>query len=184
MNRWLTSMLGAVFCLPLAVGAGNATLAGESKQTAYNLRSHCHTCLRLVPSEQSNQQGNPIYLLEVYHNGKHYYTFEAVAGRAYTQTRNRDRSGTEAPLPDGKYTVSNHSVPGTLAEVGGRFIPVSPRFRTGRTALGIHYDPSYNLANGEDGTAGCIGLATRGDFETLRHFIVTYQPQLLIVDIQ
>lgn len=183
MNRRLASMLVTAFLLPL-LGVNNSTLAGESKQMAYNPSRHCHTCLRLVPSGYTNQQGNPIYSLEAYYNGKHYYTFEALTGRAYTQIRNRHRAGTEAPLPDGKYKVSPYSVLGTLAEVGGRFIPVSPQFRTGRSALGIHYDPSYNLANGEDGTSGCIGLTTKENFEILRHFIATYQPQLLIVDIQ
>ena len=71
-----------------------------------------------------------------------------------------------------------------MVEVGGRFLPVYPRFSTGRTALGIHYDPSYNKGNGEDGTAGCIGLSSRQNFATLLSFVETHKPQLLIVDIQ
>ncbi|MEA5511576.1 L,D-transpeptidase [Crocosphaera sp. UHCC 0190] len=160
------------------------TLAAETKQTNYQINQECQTCLRLIPSGIINQQKNPIYLLEVYHQGQHLYTFETVSGRNYTQNRNRHQSGTEAPLPDGKYTISSRSIPGTIVEAGGRFIPVKAQFRTGRSALGIHYDPSYNKNNGEDGTSGCIGLTTRTNFETLRQFIETYRPQLLIVDIQ
>ena len=47
---------------------------------------------------------------------------------------------------------------GTHPEVGGRFLPIEPLFPTGRYALGIHYDPSFQKTNGEDGTVGCIAL--------------------------
>lgn len=155
-----------------------------TKQDFNKSVQQCNTCLRLIPSGQLNQQRNPIYLLEIYSQGQLKETFPTVVGRSYTQTRNRHQAGTESPLPDGKYTVSSYSVPGTIPEVGGRFIPIQPQFRTGRSALGIHYDPSYNKNNGEDGTAGCIGLTTRENFNKLRQFIENHHPQLLIVDIQ
>ncbi|GBF81542.1 L,D-transpeptidase [Aphanothece sacrum] len=183
INRLLRVLLGTIFLIPL-MGEGTTVIAGEYSQTAYNSTDNCYTCLRLVPSNKKNQQANPIYILEVYHQGQPIYTFETVTGRAFTQTRNRHRAGTDSPLPDGKYRISSSSVWGTLAEVGGRFIPIKPQFRTGRSSLGIHYDPSYNRANGEDGTSGCIGLTNRQNFEILRQFIETYKPQLLMVDIQ
>ncbi|MEM8780749.1 MAG: L,D-transpeptidase, partial [Cyanobacteria bacterium P01_G01_bin.49] len=138
-----------------------SSLVRQTKQDFNKGNQPCNTCLQLIPSGKLNQQKNPIYLLEIYYQGQLKETFLTVVGRSYTQTRNRDQAGNESPLPDGKYTVSSYSVPGTIPEVGGRFIPVQPQFRTGRSALGIHYDPSYNKNNGEDGTAGCIGLTTR-----------------------
>jgi hypothetical protein len=143
----------------------------------------CQTCLYLTPSGRYNAQNNPIYTLEVYRNGQRLYEFDTVVGRWNTQRRNRHVGGTEAPLPDGQYKVSDRSVPGTIPEVGGRFISIYPQFPTGRQGLGIHYDPSYNLANGEDGTSGCIGLTSKAHFATLQHFIETYHPRQLIVDI-
>ena len=182
MNLWQLPLLVLLILLPLI--EKNSIFAAENKQHSNRINQQCNTCLRLIPSGKLNQQNNPIYLLEIYHQGQLKATFETVAGRYFTQTRNRHQAGNESPLPDGKYTISRYSVPGTIAEVGGRFIPVYPQFRTGRSALGIHYDPSYNKNNGEDGTAGCIGLTTREDFSKLQRFIESNHPQLLIVDIQ
>lgn len=164
-------------------------VAGEREATTA-IRSipptPCDTCLLFVNERAGrfNNISNPLYTLKAYKNGRLIYTFDAVAGRWNTQTRNRHRSGTEAPLPDGNYQVAGRSVPGTIAEVGGKFLPVYPLFQTGRTALGIHYDPSYNQLNGEDGTSGCIGLTNRADFEQILRFIEFNRPKTLIVDLQ
>ncbi len=183
MTRWLFSSLILGLLSPLMT-ANHLGITAEPQQIAYNTAQPCNNCLHLVPSGMTNQQNNPIYLLKVYHQGQLLYTFQTVSGRHFTQKRNRHQAGTEAPLPDGNYRISSHSVPGTLVEVGGRFLPVYPRFSTGRSALGIHYDPSYNKNNGEDGTAGCIGLSSRQNFATLLSFVRSHKPQLLIVDIQ
>jgi hypothetical protein len=53
-----------------------------------------------------------------------------------------------------------------------------------RTALGIHYDPSYNKRNGEDGTSGCIGLTSQDDFNQILSFVETNRPKTLIVNLQ
>jgi hypothetical protein len=98
--------------------------------------------------------------------------------------RNRHQAGTEAPLPDGKYQVAKTSVAGTIPEAGDRFLAIQPLFRTGRSALGIHYDPSFEKNNGEDGTSGCIGLTNRGDLDFVLNYVRTYRPQYLEVKIQ
>jgi hypothetical protein len=63
---------------------------------------------------------------------------KTVSGRFNTQNRDRNLAGTEAPLPNGKYSVAKHYIAGNNPEVGGRFLSLSPRFSTGRSALGIH----------------------------------------------
>jgi L,D-transpeptidase catalytic domain len=152
--------------------------------TAY-LPTPCNTCLRLIKDSggRKNSLGNPIYKLEAYLNGKQYYSFDAVTGRAFTQNRNRHQSGTEAPLPNGSYSVSSKIIPGSIYEAGETFLPVSPHFQTGRSALGIHYDPSFNKNNGEDGTSGCIGLTSKENRDLINRFASQYHPQLLIVEI-
>ena len=140
--------------------------------------------MSLEPTGLINNQGNPLYHLNLYVKGELVQQYLTVTGRAYTQNRNRNTSGTEAPLPDGDYTVSFNTVPATHVEVGDRFLPIQPTFRTNRTFLGIHYDPSYEKTNGEDGTAGCIALTNRGDFSKLLQYISSYRPQYLTVDIQ
>ena len=139
--------------------------------------------MTLTPTGETNALNNPLYKLRLYANGKLVDSFITVSGRNYTQTKNRDRSGTEAPLPDGKYTVSKSAIPGTIAEAGDRFLPIQPQFTTGRTALGFHVDPSFEKDNGEDGTAGCIGLVSRDDLDKLLTFVSTYNPKFLDVKI-
>lgn len=127
--------------------------------------------MTLTPTGQTNALNNPIYTLNLYANGKLVDSFLTVSGRTHTQNRNRHRRGTEAPLPDGKYTVAKSTIPGAIAEAGDLFLPIKPRFKTGRSALGFHVDPSFNKDNGEDGTAGCIGLIAREDLDKLLSFV-------------
>lgn len=140
--------------------------------------------MTLVPMGLTNTLGNPLYELRLYANGQLVGTYKTVVGRAHTQTRNRHQSGTEAPLPDGTYRVARTTVPGTIVEAGDRFLSIEPLFHTGRSALGIHYDPSYEKRNGEDGTSGCIGLTNRADLDLVLNYVRTYQPQYLQVAIQ
>lgn len=140
--------------------------------------------MTLTPTGRTNSLGNPLYQIGLYANGQFVGTYFAVSGRAYTQNRNRNQSGTQAPLPDGMYRVARSAVSGSNPEVGGRFLPIQPLFRTGRTALGIHYDPSFEKNNGEDGTEGCIALTNRWELDDLLNYIRTYQPEYLEVKLQ
>lgn len=140
--------------------------------------------MTLTPTQTKNVLGNPIYELRLYANGQLMGTYETVTGRANSQNRNRHQSGTEAPLPDGQYQVASAAVAGTHSEVGGRFLPIEPLFPTQRFALGIHYDPSYQKNNGEDGTEGCIALTNKPDLDQVLQYVYTYQPQYLDVKLQ
>ncbi|BAY82366.1 hypothetical protein NIES267_18450 [Calothrix parasitica NIES-267] len=139
--------------------------------------------MTLIPTGQTNTQNNPLYRLSLYADGKLVHSFVSVSGRSITQDRNRHQSGTEAPLPDGKYTVATSAIPGSIAEAGDRFLPIQPKFQTGRSALGFHVDPSFERSNGEDGTAGCIGLTNREDLDKLLNFVATHKPKFLDVKI-
>ena len=140
--------------------------------------------LTLKPTGRTNALGNPLYQLRLYANGQLIGTYTTVSGRAFTQNRNRNRAGTEAPLPNGNYKVSKTSIPGTIAEAGERFLPIQPLFQTGRSALGIHYDPSFEKANGEDGTSGCVALTNKSDLDQVLNYVRTYQPKYFKVNIQ
>lgn len=135
------------------------------------------------PTGKKNAVGNPIYLLHLYADGELIRTYQTVTGRSHTQYRNRHKSGTEAPLPNGKYKVAKTPIPGTIREAGSLFLPIQPLFSTGRSALGIHYDPSFEKRNGEDGTSGCIGLVSQSELNQLLKYVREYQPKYLKVDI-
>lgn len=168
----------------------NKEVSEKAKQKNYNsevqLAATFNTdnYITLEPTGRTNALGNPLYQLRLYANGQPIGTYPAVSGRASTQNRNRNRAGTEAPLPDGNYKVSKTSIPGTIAEAGERFLPIQPLFQTGRSALGIHYDPSFEKANGEDGTSGCVALTNKRDLNQVLNYVRTYQPKYLKVNIQ
>jgi hypothetical protein len=140
--------------------------------------------MTLTPTEKANSLGNPLYELHLFANGQLVGSYMTVSGRAYTQNRNRNTSGTEAPLPDGRYKVATVVTRGSTPEAGDRFLSIQPLFTTGRSSLGIHYDPSFEKNNGEDGTSGCVGLTNREDLSLVLEYVHTYNPQFLDVAIR
>jgi hypothetical protein len=156
---------------------------GDMRKNSVAL-SQTGSYMTLTPTGFTNALGNPIYELRLYVNGNAIASYNTVAGRAYTQNRNRHQAGTEAPLPDGKYRVAKTSVAGTIPEAGDRFLAIQPLFRTGRSALGIHYDPSFEKNNGEDGTSGCIGLTNLVELDEMLNYVRIHRPQYLEVNIQ
>ena len=137
----------------------------------------------LEETGQKNSFGNPLYKLKLFSDGREIYSFNTVSGRYHTQNKNRNVSGTQAPLPNGKYTVSQYYVPGTHPEIGGKFLPIYPKFSTGRSALGIHYDPSFERSTKDDGTAGCIALTDKEELNIVLNYVQQYQPKFLNVQI-
>jgi hypothetical protein len=165
----------------------------NSTANALTKSSSCRAfpCLVLsrATSNPKNRFNNPIYKLTAYQSRGSRQTFQlnAVSGRAFTQNRNRYQTQTHAPLPDGSYTVAARVVNGTIPEVGGTMIPIFPKpgfnARMNRSALGIHWDPSFNQDKREDGTSGCVGLTTKQDYRRVRDFVLKYHPRSLEVRI-
>ena len=156
-----------------------SSIDAVSKYQCNSTKNH----LFLGNGTAKNKYGNPIYILHLCVGGKEQKSYEIVTGRSFTQQKNRNQSGTHSPLPNGKYRMSSGLTQGTLVEVGKvsglnvsqPFLPISPMFGTGRSALGFHVDPSYNKDPKEDGTSGCIGLTTSADFKSLWSDINQYQ---------
>lgn len=133
-------------------------------------------------TEQVKTTKDPIWQLKLVDNkGTVLETLPVLTGRSYRQTADRNTSGTKAPLPRGVYSIDRYGIergPFSDPELGrGYWIPITPLFSTGRSALGFHEDPSWGKTNGESGTSGCIGLenkdATIKLVEWIRHFNVT-----------
>lgn len=165
-------------------GSAPDTVALPNQQTVSQKSGDAETYMALRPSGTHNRLGNPIYTLKLYVTGEIRDQFNAVTGRAHTQSRDRNVAGTEAPLPDGFYSISQHAYPISNPETGGLFLPIYPNFSTGRTELGIHLDPSYEVLNGEDGTSGCIGLTSPSALQQVLQYVQQYRPQHLKVDLQ
>jgi len=112
-------------------------------------------------------------------------TLKALSGRASKQTANRHIAGNKSPLPVGTYRIDNAGIahaPFEDPELGkGYWVPISPLFATGRSALGFHQDPSWGKLNGESGTSGCIGLDSPKATSKLVEWIQTYKVKTLKV---
>jgi hypothetical protein len=167
-------------------------LSRQPSSNSNPLSASCRAFPCLILSQDAdrlNRFNNPIYKLTAYRDRTSNYSFQldAVTGRNFTQSRNRYQSNTEAPLPDGSYSVAARVVKGNIAEVGGTMIPIFPKSgfdpRMRRTALGIHWDPSFNKDAKEDGTSGCIGLTNKSSYYQVRNFILKYRPRDLEVQI-
>jgi hypothetical protein len=128
---------------------------------------------------------DPIWDVELVINGQTVQRYEAVIGRANKQAVNRHVAGTEAPLPEGRYRIDLGGIAGgpyDNPELGsGLWIPVTPQFATGRSALGFHQDPSWGLLNGESGTSGCIGFKTAQETRLVADWIQRHQAKTLVV---
>lgn len=140
--------------------------------------------LRLVATGRSNRLGNPVLELRMLVNGRTVDRVFATSGRAWTQQRNRHDAESQAPLPDGDYEVVPVVDEGGLKhEFGGSWVAIHPLFETGRSLLGIHRDPSFELDNGQDGTGGCIGISSIEGQRRFNAFVRERKPTRLKVRI-
>lgn len=158
----------------------NLNIANNQCSAPANTSSY----MRLETTGRKNALGNPLYELCLYAEGQLQGIYDTVTGRAYTQQNNRHRSGTQAPLPDGKYQIAENTLPGLKPESGTEFLPIFPLFNTGRSKLGIHYDPSFEKNNGQDGTGGCLALTNKADLDKVLQYFHTYRPKYMSVDIE
>ena len=126
--------------------------------------------------------GDPIWDLRLQIPGEPDRHFDAVSGRADRQSANRDRMGSEAPLPVGRYRIGAIEPLGRQGprELGPIWIGIEPEFTTGRRVLGIHLDPSAGR-NWNSGTAGCIGLIRSNDMRALADLVRRSGTNTLVV---
>ncbi|MBD2773209.1 SH3 domain-containing protein [Iningainema tapete] len=114
-------------------------------------------------------------------NGKVVNTVRGISGRVNNQTPSQT-AGSQTPIPFGIYTFTS---PGVVeykgGEFGGVWSPVTPNFNTGRSELGVHYDPSAFQQNGNTGTAGCFATPTVEERDIMTKFIRGYKPTHFVV---
>jgi hypothetical protein len=126
---------------------------------------------------------DPIWELQLLIPGQKLRSYPAVVGRASRQDADRDRLGSQAPLPRGTYRVTEIEPmrPEDPPELG-RFlwIGLEPAFSTDRKALGIHHDPSAGRGR-SSGTNGCIGLINGNDLLSLGALLARHGTQELVV---
>jgi hypothetical protein len=126
---------------------------------------------------------DPIWVLTVGLPDGSSKSFQALVGRGNKQLANRDTRGNESPLPKGRYQVTEIApiTAGLNPELGkAAWIGLEPLFNTGRSALGIHHDPSAGKGK-ESGTSGCIGLVNHKDVLELAALVRQYRIQQLQV---
>jgi hypothetical protein len=114
-------------------------------------------------------------------SGRVVNTVRGVSGRASNQTPSHV-GGSQAPIPFGVYKFD---FPGVVefkdGEFGGVWSSMTPTFTTGRTELGVHYDPSALRQNSNSGTAGCFATPTIRERDLMTNFIRTHKPLYFVV---
>lgn len=140
----------------------------------------CNNCVYITNSEEVNPLNNPVYNVKVIVDYK-VYDFYSLSGRKDTQDLDRNISGIEAPSPNGTYTIGTLTE-GYTYETGGVFLPYEPNFETERSNLGWHWDPSWGLDNGEDGTEGCHAFESEEIFNNFYSLIKDNNINNLIIE--
>ena len=151
------------------------------------------TYLRLTKTDQRDQEGLCILILDYIKNGTVNGTLKVCSGAAWAQrfrTGANSRAGSMEPLPEGRWHVND------IAWCAGKDVygpaifssglgPVSTPINyvgpgsTERGAIEIHID--WNKS-GSPGTAGCIGIKEPNDYKTLVRWLRDSDPKDLYVD--
>lgn len=145
------------------------------------VQTPCITCVYVSKTDRVNKLQNPILNISIYKDSKFIKEFDGVSGRYSTQLLDRHTAGNESPSPNGEYIIGTLTK-GTVYETGGVFLPYEPQFITNRTHLGFHWDPSWELNNGEDGTSGCLAVKTLTEYNELVRLIQTNNIKSLIIN--
>lgn len=162
---------------------------GNTEANAIALQPEClDNCIKAFRTSEK-RNGNYIYRATLFTQDPHDedLVIEMVSGRPYAQSRDTHIPDQSAPLPFGSYSLgAGHRLDDSAArELGGIWIAATPQFITRRTALGLHYDPSFGIdwqsRDTESGTEGCLAAITEADREKLIDFAQQYQPTKLEV---
>jgi hypothetical protein len=160
VNRWVA----ANFLLPHAVSIGKAKVIATRTQDIIG-------------------GGLKVYKTELLNgNNQVIQTVRGISGRVGKQTPSHV-SGSATPLPFGIYTFD---WPGSVdesasGEFGDAWSAVIPTFKTDRSGLGIHYDPSAFKQDANTGTSGCFATPTKGERDVMTQFIRAYKPAYFMV---
>lgn len=129
---------------------------------------------------------DPIWAVQLVVNGQVKDQMDSLIGRADRQMLNRHTAGNKSPLPPGRYRIDRAGIelgPFPDPELGrGYWVPITPLFRTGRSVLGFHQDPSWGKRNGESGTSGCVGLQSPQATKTLVDWVRQFNVQEIVVE--
>lgn len=167
-------------------GSAMPSIQLKTNQSLPPLPKGTRASLILVRSDQTiKETKDPIWSLQLKVGDQIVTSMPALTGRFNKQQANRHQAGNKSPLPTGTYTIDRAGIergPFGDPELGnGYWIPITPQFRTARSALGFHQDPSWGQKNGESGTSGCIGLDSAQSTALLVAWIKHYNIQQLIV---
>lgn len=167
---------------PAFAGSRNWVQIGTNRWVAYDFLTTIRSAKVVAKRTTDTINGLRVYQTRLIDaSGRVVSTVRAVSGRANKQTPS-DVAGSQTPLPFGIYKFD---APGAVefkgGEFGGVWSSVTPIFQTGRSEIGVHYDPSALSNNANSGTAGCFATPTPGEKDTMSNFIRTHKPSHLIV---
>jgi lysozyme len=148
--------------------------------------------LRLTRTGRKDGRGLEVLRLELIEDGKATGRLDAVSGvpgaQAFRLGKN-SRAGSLEPLPQGIYRVADIAWAAGKDRYDGSWGPgLGPASvplvylgpgTTQRSAIEIHYDANHGTS---PGTAGCVGLNSVADLQTLVRWLRRVDPKVLVAD--
>lgn len=148
--------------------SGDSFSSGPLQNDTGVLRLDSKTAFLSLINTGKGVNGNPLLVLVMIKDGKRFGAVGAVSGVYARSSQNQRLSqGSKAPLPNGLYPVGKPlQTPKIYARTGQLSIPLSSELvpKSTREALFIH----KRIGNG---TAGCVGIITKEDHETVIKFV-------------
>ncbi|MBD2549264.1 L,D-transpeptidase [Microcystis elabens FACHB-917] len=164
-----TGQVPLVLAWALGLVLAGSAPSGRAAQSARVVTPGSGRMVLVRTDRQLPVTGDPVWELQLLLPGQPPRAYEALVGRVRRQESDRHQLGSKAPLPRGRYAVSEIIPVEPTDDVElGRFlwIGLEPDFPTARRGLGIHHDPSAGRGRGS-GTDGCIGLIHGNDLLVL-----------------
>lgn len=148
--------------------------------------------LRLSRSGKKDSRGLELLRLQYLKDGALVGEVLTVSGAPSAQnfrTGAQSRAGSLEPLPEGRYGIADIAWAGGRNNYGASWGPgLGPASvplsylgpgRTQRSAIEIHYDSNASVS---PGTAGCVGMRSISDLQTLVGWLRDSDPQHLYAD--
>lgn len=104
--------------------------------------------------------------------GKNVGSYRVNSGKPEKQGTDTSVVGTGAPIPFGSYDVGTPEAADDIPGMRSDFIPITPRFKTQRSLLGIHFDGDRKT---DPGSMGCVVFKSKAEFDTFKAALTSSQ---------
>lgn len=139
-----------------------------SKETLGETKRPSSPTMALVATGQTSSEGNPLYALQFFQDGRLVGQFRMVSGKASTDQDRRSHGDPSSAMSEAEHSTSREGEASTNFRSHGSsggarwFIGALPSNNEGRPGLDAHTTSGDRKKNHEEGTVGSSELTSRG----------------------